>query len=289
MSEIYRLYIGLVENGEWYNYAQNKEIQGGVLSLLDTRNDSISERIKLLTENSLDCLYKGPDGEGELKVTKEIVQRLKLDDAWKVSMEARKDFLGTDKPIIKESFLCHQCSVRGSEKYTTVEESWDELIDKGVMDEIYLDSSDCSRKTVLPVGIKISGTKIVANGVYTTLTREPLTLGQFHKISQIEEIMSNKALFLGATWDAQVKEIEGMSDRDLNVLKRNKKEPFTKKYLISKDDIDAMVDTFQIGIDPKFRTVTCRNCQSEIGGGLDFTNFFDFIFPKSLNQSINQS
>lgn len=132
---MFRLYAGLEIDGTWYNHAKCEEIKGGVIALLDGHDKTTAGRLRNLVEGSVKSLFtdeiEGEDSK-ELVLKKEDYGLIKVEDAWKISMEARKQFLGTDKPIVDESFFCTQCSRRGSEKYTSVKESWDQLIDPPV-------------------------------------------------------------------------------------------------------------------------------------------------------------
>lgn len=289
MSEKFRLYVGLEIDGVWYNYAECKEIEGGVLALLDSGDKSAVGRLRNLINNSVDYIYTDPameDKAKEYKLGEHDAGLFKIDDAWKIGMELQKQFLDVDEPVFKESFFCPVCSVRGREIYTTVEDSWAKLIEDGEVDEHFLESPDCSITTELPQGLHISDSNAVARGVYKILKREPVTLDELQKIVNIPGIMDNEVNFLGAVWDTQIKEIHGMSPRDLKILKRNPRDSFTKKYLKNKDDVNKiMEDKFPVGLDAQYRSITCKNCSAEVGGGLDFTNFFDFVLPKTLNQN----
>lgn len=291
MDNQFRLYVGLVINDDWFNYAEIEEMKGGVITLLDSADKSAVGRLKKLLMATTKRLYTAP---GEDQKCYELKERdyddIKMEDAWKIGLEVQKMFLDNDRPITTESFFCSQCSRRGEERYTTIESSWQELIENGTIDEVYNDTEDCSIVTILPYGIEVGDeNKAIASGVYRRLTREPITIGETIKLSKTQALIDNEATMLCAIWDTQIKKIEGLSSRDLNILKRNIRDPFTKIYLTRKEDIDEMSNGFRIGLDAKYRTVSCKYCQNEIGGGLDFTNFFDFALPKRSNRNMSRN
>jgi hypothetical protein len=132
--------------------------------------------------------------------------------------------------------------------------------------------------------------KGVTQGNYKELVMEPVTISEMQKLVKIQTLTENEGLMLCAIWDTRIKEIKGLSQRELNILKRNPRDSFTRKYLIHKDDIDAIStdDRLTIGMQPQYRTISCEYCYAEIGGGLDFTNFFDFIVPKKSSRNTLQ-
>ena len=72
----------------------------------------------------------------------------------------------------------------------------------------------------------------------------------------------------------QIRSIDGMGLAEINkFVKRNLSDSFTKKYIIHQEDIEAMNETPQIGLDASERDICCSNCREKIGGYLDFTNF----------------
>ncbi len=288
MSDMFRLYAGMDINEEWYNHTKTDEIKGGIIALLDSEDRSSTGRLRTLVEGTVKSLFTA-DGK-EYEMTKGDYANIKIDDAWKIALELQKQFLNEEYPIMTESFFCAKCSRRNEERYTTIKTSWQKLIEDGIIDEVYLDSSDCRVMIELPVGLNINDSKAVTNGVYKEIFVEPLTLGELQKLVKIPALMENEGLMLCGIWDTKIKEIKGLSGRDLNILKRNPRDSFTRRYLIAKEDIDEMTDNkkSRLGLNAEFRSVSCQYCNNEIGGGLDYTNFFDFIVPKKLSRNLTQ-
>lgn len=288
MGKKFRLYIGMRIGDTWYNHTECEEIGGGFLAILDGVDKNPVSRMKVLIENSVKNIYTDVDDKGETssyELNPSDYANFYMDDCWKIGMEMQKQFLDTEEPVFEEYFYCPVCSRKGAEQYTKVEESWQKIIDDGMMDEIFLEEGECSYTTHLPHGIKID-LKSIANGTFKDFTRKPLTIGELQKIVKTPGLTDNEANLLCAMWDAQIKEIKGLSSRDLNILKRNPKDSFTKKYLIAKEDVEEMtLSTMNVGIMPESRSVACKNCNEEIGGGLDFTNFFGFMMPRQQHQN----
>jgi len=273
----FRLYIGLVRGGVWYNYTRCEEIKGGTLAILDGADKSGAARLLNLLKGAIKYLYSEDNQEYELK-DKDYFD-IKWEDAHKVSLEVMKQFTGQEKPVFDEWFLCPHCSRGGNNRFTKVNEAWQDLIDQGIIDEHFLDTEDCTWKTILPHGIEIEGQGNFTGGVFTEIIREPIGIGQMIAISKLPEADVNEAAVICYLWDAQLKSINGMSERDLNIyVKRSPRDSFTRKYLINQADIDAMRESnMLVGIDSRFRSVKCESCHNEIGGYLDYTNFFSFL------------
>ena len=285
MDNRFRLYIGLMRDSTWFNYAIVDEIKGGSLAVLDGVNKTGSARLFNLVKGAVKKLYSEDGIEYELQ--DKDYSDIRVDDCWKIALECMRQFNTGKKMDFEEYFYCDVCSRPGRERYTKVEESWHELIEQGFIDEHFVDTEECGWWTELPVGVEIEGNRVVRGGNYKKIKQEPLTLGEIIKIQSMPELIESESSMIYAIWDAQIKEIEGMSQRDLNILvKRNPKDSFSKKYIIHQSDIDSMsASDIPIGLDGRYRSVQCQNCQSEIGGYLDFTNFFEFLFPKPSSRN----
>lgn len=277
---MFRLYVGLVRNNVWYNHAEVEEMKGGTLAVLDTIDKSGAARLLNLVKASLKKIYT-EDGKVR-ELTEADYQDIKVVDSWKIAYEAMKNHLGVPNPIIVEYFFCKRCSSSGNERYTKVEESWQELIDKGFIDEHYFDSGNCSVWVTLPVGINIPQSSAqLMGGAFNRIRIEPLTLGELVKITNTPTLSDTEAGLIYAQWDLQIKEIEGLSERELNIyVKRDLRDSFSRKYISHVDDIEVVERAFNLGIDASMRSVSCQFCHAEVGGYLDYTNFFAFLFPK---------
>lgn len=276
---MFQLYVGLEKNGQWFNHAECKPLQGGVLALLDTADKSGGGRILQIVKSSIPQLFT-KDGKS-LTPSDQDYMDMAVVDAEKINRETAKLFTGEKYPVFPENFFCPRCSKVGREKYTHVLESWDRLIEDGIIEENFLaDPSEMRYQTVLPVGIEVEPSKNITGGIYDTIIREHLTLGQLIRIQNNNFAMENESNMMCVTWDSQIVEVEGMSERELNILRRNPKESFTKRYLTNQADIDAMLETPEAGIDAQHRRVSCSNCHAEIGGTVDHTNFFSIYSRK---------
>lgn len=277
---MFQLYVGLVRNGEWYNHAECVPLQGGVLALLDSKGKTGGQRILQIVKSAVPSLYTASGKEYKMK--EQDYFDFPFVDSQKVNRESMKLFSGEKHPTFDESFYCNRCSRAGRERYTTIKESWDLLIEKGQIDETYLKSPDEMRfRTELPVGIEVEPGKSVSGGIFNVILREHLTLGELIQVQDNSFAMETEANMACATWDLEIKEVEGMTERELNILRRNPKESFTKKYLVHQEDVDAMIETPEAGMNAEFRKVKCQHCGAEIGGHLDFTNFFSFYTQKA--------
>ncbi len=283
-----RLYVGLVRDGKWFNYVNMEEILGGGLAVLDGADKSGAARLLNLIRHAVKTLSTS-NGEEYILQEKDYLA-LKHEDCWKIGLECMKQFTGLNNPKFEEYFYCKVCSRQGLERYTKVEESWFDLIEKGWVDEHFLDNpEEISYWTELPVGIEIEGGRAYQGGHYTRIRRESLSIGALISLASIQEAQQSEAHTLYHTWDAQITEIDGMSERDFNSLvKRNQRDSFTKKYLMHNDDLEAMANEenqSKIGIDASFRPVQCENCHTNIGGYLDFSNFFQLLLPRKSSQN----
>ena len=277
---MFRLYCGLVRDDIWYNYAEVQPITGGTLALMDGADKSAPGRSLNLVKGSVKSLFTKEGLEYELK--EEDYKDLKFVDGWKVAREYSRLHTGEDRPKFEEYFFCKVCSTRGNERYTKVEESLDDLIDKGLIDEIFAESpDDFIVSTELPLPIEIDNDKTKIHATLTKINREILSFGQVISLSKNAWANESEANLVWASWDAQIKSIDGLTERELNILKRNHQENFSKKYIVDQDNIDAMNENEpNLGLVAEHRPVSCKHCGNEVGGYVDFTNFFSFLSRK---------
>jgi hypothetical protein len=110
-------------------------------------------------------------------------------------------------------------------------------------------------------------------------------LGQAQAISKNSVATKSEANMVYANWDATIVGINGMTEREYNILKRNNQESFTAKYIVDQENIDAMNEIPDLGLSGKGRLVSCAHCSNEIGGSLDFSNFFYFLSKKKSSHT----
>jgi len=280
-----RLYCGLVKDGKWYNYTEPVETVGGALAVLDGADPSGAAKLLNLVRASVKSVFT--ENGDEYALSEYEYEDFIYEDCWLIGLHCMKHFTGMDKPVFDEYFFCKACSTFKNEKYTKIRESWFDLIDNADIDENYMESPDeLEYDTELPVGADVAGNKKITGGVFNNITRTHITIGQMIKISKIQFDAEIDLVF--AIWDAQIVAVDGMSDQDIKrLIKRSPKNSFTKKYLTSSKDQEEMrLSTPEIGIDASERLVSCKNCNEEIGGYLDFTNFFEFLSPKQSGRQI---
>jgi hypothetical protein len=279
--ERFRLYCGLVRNGFWYNHAEVHPLTGGVLAMLDGAEKTGAAKLLNLIKGSMTEIYS-EDGESYALKPSDY-EDIKMLDSWKIGYEQIKLKTGETHPIIPESFLCTRCSLPRREQYTNVEVSWQELIDKGLIDEVFLDTPQFTYEVKLPDPIEIQTMKTIAGGKFDTIVMQHLSLGDVLKIHRNQEAMSSEANMIFASWDAAIIEVKGMSERDFNLIKRNPGQSFSKKYFstdANQEAIEIAQDRNSVGIIADDRVVYCKNCGNEIREGLDYTNFFSLLLPK---------
>jgi len=285
-----RLYIGLVKESNWYNYAEIHPIGGGSLSILDTGDKTGAARFLKLVKGSVDVLYTESGEAWELK--EDDYLNIYSEDAWKISYEAIKIRTGKEHPVIPENFYCSVCSKGDIQNYTPVSESWQKLVDEGYIDEFYADSQECEFKVVLPKNVIIDSGRTVVGGEFNEMIMKPLTLRQMLELHKNRFAISTEANIIYASWDAMIVKIPGISDRDLNTLKRTPDSFFTKKYITDDDNLDAIaiaVDKNSYGINASDRKIYCKYCGNSVfpdgKGYLDQTNFFSPLLPKVFSRS----
>jgi len=287
----FRLYIGLQREGKWFNHAEVHPLKGGALSILDTGDKSGSGRFLKLIREAMDYVYT-EDGE-EYKMKDNDYLDIYSEDAWKISYEAIKMQTGQEYPVIQENFFCSVCSRPNNERYTLINESWQRLIDDGKIDEYYADSSECEFKVELPEPIIVEPNRLIVGGQFNELIMKPITLGQMSEIHKNNIAVSTEANLVFATWDMMIIKVPGLSDKDLNTLKRTPESFFTKKYITEQVNIDAIsqatVDN-TYGIEASDRKVYCKYCGESVFlpdnvGFLDQTNFFSPLLPKTYTRT----
>jgi hypothetical protein len=287
----FRLYCGLIREGKWFNYSEVNPLTGGVLALLDSVDKSGAARLLNLVKGST-CSYFTEDDE-EYKLKPEDYSHIYVADSWKIGYEQIKLTTGEDFPIIPENFYCSRCSLPNMERFTEVGESWQKLIDDGLIDEIFLNNMDTTFDVELPDPIVIPAGRTIGGGTFTSITRRQLTLGDMQKVHKDPAAMSSEAAMIYSLWDASIVKISGMAEREFNILKRTPGESFSKKYIAgSQKNYDAMEDADiknAVGIIAADRRVTCKFCGEEIGGYIDSTNFFSPLLPKKSLRSHSRS
>jgi hypothetical protein len=283
----FRLYAGIVRSGKWYNHTEVHPIDGGVLSLFDSGDKSGAAKFITLVKSSVNTLYT-EDGES-YTLQGQDYNDIKVVDAQKIGYEQVKQTAGEDYPVIIEYFYCPVCSRPKGEKYTAVKESWQKLIESGLIDERYSDSPISDYTVELPDSIIIPGSRTVMGGEFNKIVMQHLSLGEALRIQKNQLATSTDANLIYASWDSAIVHVEGLNDKDLNILKRTPDTFFSKKYINSQKNVDA-IDSAEVqnalGINSLDRKVSCSNCSAEIGGYLDYTNFFSPFLPKRSTRSI---
>jgi hypothetical protein len=287
----FRLYLGLNKNENWFNYAEVHPLKGGSLSILDTGDKTGAGRYLKLIQGSLDTVYTENDEAYELK--NEDYLDIYSEDAWKIGYEAIKVQTGQDYPIIPEHFLCGICSRPNEERYTAVNESWQKLIDEGKIDEYYADTPEIEFKVELPNPIVVESSRLIVGGEFSEIIMKPLTMKQMMEVHKNNLAISTEANMVFATWDAMAVKVPGLSEKDLNILKRIPESFFTKKYIgIDQDNFDAVSEAIiknSYGIDASDRKIYCKKCNNSVFlpdniGYLDQTNFFSPLLPKTYTR-----
>ncbi|MFW9871951.1 MAG: hypothetical protein ACFFG0_02540 [Candidatus Thorarchaeota archaeon] len=282
---MFRLYSGLVREEKWFNHAEVSPLPGGALALLKGGDKSGAARILNLVKGSIDKLYTESKEEYILKDSD--YNELKAVDTWKIGYEQIKLKTGEDYPIIEEHFRCDVCSRPGMERYTEINESWQKLIDDGKIDEYFQLTENPRHIINLPVSFKIEPSKTVIGGEFNKIIVEPISIGDMLAIHHDAKAMASEENQIYAVWDASIVEIPGLSNRDFNIIKRSSNGYFSQKYITDEENIEALLeglDDLKLGLDGNDRKVTCKNCGSEIGGYLDFTNFFSPLLTKKRDQ-----
>lgn len=282
-----RLYVGFIRGETWYNYAEVGELVGGALKALDTPHKSTARIFANITRQSVTGFY---DETGVEKLTPDdtLFKNLPFVDTIKVCMENMKIVMEEDEPIIKENFFCTICD-RGARHPTVVEESWIKLIKEGMMDEFFAEKKDELKwKVELPRGIELPQRDKGRNfkgGTFKTLTVRHITTEEQLDCT-VNPKFDTEAKQAAAGWDREIQGIEGIEERDFNILlRRNSDVPFTFQYMTHKQDQDMMANSKpKIGIDGSERMIKCRYCQGPLNGGVDITNFFSYLSPEKPNQ-----
>jgi len=282
----FRLYCGIFKNGEWFNYCEIKPLKGGSLALLEGHNKSGAARLLNLVKGSVSKFLTEDDKE--LEPEESDILNLKVIDTWKIGYEQIKIATDSEHPVIAENFFCPRCSRPESEHYTFVEESWEKLIEEGLIDEVFLKNPDPTFDVTLPIPVEIEASKTIVGGTFDCVKMEPISLGDMIKIHKNVEAMSSEANMIYTTWDAMIVKIPAITDKDLNILKRVSGQSFSRRYLQDRENIEAIEDAESenmLGIGAKDRKVSCRYCHEEIGGYLDLSNFFSPLLQKKSSRS----
>jgi hypothetical protein len=285
MSHI-RLYAGLIRNNKWYNYVKLKNLEGGALVLLDTNDNSSTARLINLMRESVDSLYD-KDGNKYTMQDDDFLD-LNVDDSWKIGYEQIKSTTRQEFPVIEENFLCRRCSTYDVLQYTRVNESWQKLIDKGLIDEVFLDEPKFEFTIKFENPIIIEGVGKIAGGIFEEIVMKYLTLGDMLSLQKDKLANESEANRTYSGWDKSIVKINGIPEKDLNTLKRLPGTFFSKKYLNSTENINAVcegVHLNRIGVIADDRKIYCKNCNEEIGGSLDYTNFFSPLSPRISTQN----
>jgi hypothetical protein len=281
---MFRLYGGIERNGKWYNHAELEKLTGTTLAMLDLPDQT---SVALLLNIIKNCLKKVFTASGEaFELRESDYLDIFFNDAWRICYELMKVVNHNEHTVIPEYFMCPRCSKMGDERYTKVEECWQDLIDKGLMDEHFFESFEQVRMPIkLAHGLEIPDIGNMKGGLFKEIVMTPRTIGEVLDVVHTPGCLENHARMVFAMWDIGIKEVKGLSMKELNILKRNLADSFTKKYITSNDDLDILNDAIpKFGIDASPRRVNCKVCGGQIGGFLDFTNFFDFLFSRKSNR-----
>jgi len=282
----FQLYCGLEREGEWFNYSEVHPLEGGVLSMLEGAEKTGAARLLNLLKGSITSLFT-EDGQEYVLAPKDF-EDIKVVDSWKIGYEAIKLKTGEEQPIITEYFHCSRCSETKNEKYTRKDESWQKLIDDGLIDEFYLETSKDSFEVELVDPIEIQPGKSFSGGTYRKIEMKQLSIGDMLRIHRSQEAMSSQANMIRATWDECIIRITGMSEADFNRIKKIPGQSFSKKYLETEANylaVEEEMDKNIVGVDAWRRIVYCDNCGMEIREGLDYTNFFSPLLPKKSTRN----
>ena len=282
-----RLYCGIVIEGKWYNHFTLKKIKGGTLAILDGADKSGAAKLLNIVKGAIDKLYTA-DGGSELELNDSQFLELKMADGWKIALEVIKMMKNEEYPKMRENFFCPTCSTPKNERYTELNESWHKLIEDGIIEEHFIDKpEDLGFWVELPIGLEIPaiGSKFLG-GTFKKVKRETISFKDALRMSNTPSVMDSESRAVYAHWDLEIVAIEGIDQANINrMIKNNIADSFTQKYLTEQEDIDEMRDSVvKIGLAAEDRPVSCKFCHSQIGGYLDFTNFFAFLFPKKSTQ-----
>jgi hypothetical protein len=282
-----QLYVGLKRNEKWYRNTDVSDIDGGGLAALDGVDKSGAARLLNLLKKSI--IYLENDAGESYELNEHDYMDIYVVDAEKIARAAMKKINNVDKLVNPEFFYCHVCSHLGDEKYTKQEVDWDDLIAEGELFEYYLkEDEEPYFWTTLPDGFAIQQDRALVGGTFFEIKRELLTIGKMLKLQKNKTASESEANMIRYAWDAEIIEVKGMASRDFDLLvKKAVTDSFSKKYIRTQKDQDAMKeaeDEFKVGLDAERRSVMCRICHEEIGGYLDFTNFFQSLLPKSFTR-----
>lgn len=298
-----RLFCGIEIGETWYNHASLKpidEIKGKLISAFDNTELTTGRIVEEMCSLAVDRVYphipgdpSKADEEMGVALTPAQILELKMDDGFSIGFELIKGLKRDEYFTFSESFRCDMCS-RVRESYTTVEESWQRLIDDGFIEVVYLDSPEGLKwEHSLPVLVQFSESGQMKGMTIDKITREKLSIYQVKQIQSDAEFDTPiKRSF--AYIDQSICAIPGFAPKDLNVyVKRNLRSSFARKYLSHYDNLEELQKTPIVGFNGDYRHVACKDCGREIGrevsGGLDFTNFFECLIPRRSRRNLTES
>lgn len=296
-----RLVCGIEIGGVWYNHASLRsidEIKKRIFDVFDNAEMTTARIVEELCKITIDKIYPHEIGEPEkprmeegINITPAQILDLKFYEGWIIGFETMKALKNNEFFAFPESFRCDRCS-QYQDTFVTKIESWQKLIDDGILEITYLYSPEEIRwKHELPVPVEMSDKGSKRGTEIFEIEREYLSIQQMKQIQSDPELNASPMKKIYAYIDQSISSIPGFSRSDLNIyVKRNLHDSFTAKYLSHYDNIDELQNAPKVGFDGSYRHVACEKCGAELGrsvsGGLDFTNFFDFLVPRKSNRNL---
>jgi len=282
----FRLYCGYVHtDGKWYNYASLKKMEGGKLAVLDGPNKSNASRMYNIIHGCIDKFYD--EENKELENSEIDFYKVKLIDAQQIAHEYMK-FLNDGEHVFTEHLYCERCSSVGNERYTEVKENFDDLIKEGSIIELFAEKKENLRyETKLPIPLEIAAdARNFEGGIFDTVIREPMNIGDGIDLANDPKTRESEKNIVMNKWDKEIVGIKGMDASTFKAFVKRKGQSFSAKYLNDEENQDALFDEKVFGMDVSNRVVRCSNCRHDIGGRVDFTNFFLQLFQsKSKHRS----
>lgn len=269
---MHKLYVGLMDNGKWYNKFEFKDIEGGLRKALNIKAPTLTLLMFKFIQSSISHLY---DDEGNsIELTQDLYGRIAFIDGFAVGRAAQKHFTGEDYPEFYEYMRCDRCSKGSVSHYVEIKESWDKLIEKGFIEEIFAKSHSESEWTVeLDEGLDISGQS------YHKFHCHMATFDDILAITDNPEF-ETEIDFQNAMCDSEIYLIEGMDEKTLNMEKRKAGfGKFLSRYVKNDNQWDSIEKAKpKLGIIAEDRPVKCDQCRGVIRG-YDLKNFFFFLTP----------
>lgn len=267
---MYELYIGIEHEGKQYNHFKFKEIEGGLRKALNIKAPTMTLLVFKFFQAAISELYD-KDGNA-LELTPELYGKVPFIDGFAIARAAQKYFTKEDYPAFEESLRCERCSKGVLTHYVTIKEAWDKLIEKGDMEEIFLDSIEKAQWEVeLETGLEISGQ------VYKKLHCRMATFDSMVEITDYPEF-ETETDFQNALCDSEIFAIEGMDEKTLKIEKRKAGfGRFLDRYVKNQADWDLIeLAKPKVGLVAEDRVVKCDKCRGTIKG-YDLRNFFFFL------------